>query len=344
MEIQRYTRIDLLYDNEEFLINFDNELKTHLQNTIMNKKEYYRALKFLYNKNIKSFKDFTDKYSNDGIYKIWNNTNFIFKDLETKLKYMIIPFKGKKRPKHSEMMKIKMLGIDRGDNFRKIKNEQNKSINFKKKFLQNKNINIENKTDEEVYNIYCEYISKRNKSEEFRINKIKKFLKNDKYKNEELYEYFKNKYLNIKLDNKNYEEIYSEMLSLISIIAIKNNGNMGKTNYFKKGLINTKYCLNKSIISFRSSWEEKTIQFLEENKIKYEYEPIYLVTDNHRYYLPDFILPDLKIMLEIKGFIRGKEGEKNEEFKIKAAKRYCEKKGLKFIYLKNILTNLKQLN
>jgi restriction endonuclease len=84
---------------------------------------------------------------------------------------------------------------------------------------------------------------------------------------------------------------------------------------------------------------------LENSGIFYEYEPFYIPTEDGRYYLPDFLiyLDTDKILLEIKGVIRGKSGKCNEIKKIKAAESYCDKLGIRFVYLTKKLDNIKDL-
>lgn len=60
---------------------------------------------------------------------------------------------------------------------------------------------------------------------------------------------------------------------------------------------------NNSKIYFRSSWELFLAGFLDKNNIKWEYESLsipYLYNNEYHDYIPDFVLCDKKIILEVK--------------------------------------------
>jgi restriction endonuclease len=126
---------------------------------------------------------------------------------------------------------------------------------------------------------------------------------------------------------------------------MKNNENMGRTKFFKTGYKKVEYCKNKTIIKYRSSWELRSIEFLEINKIYYEYESFYIPRIDGKVYLPDFLIEIDKqlILLEIKGFIRGISGKHNEKIKIDSAKKFCEQNNMQYVYLPAPLSNIKQL-
>ncbi len=50
----------------------------------------------------------------------------------------------------------------------------------------------------------------------------------------------------------------------------------------------------------RSKYEKRTAEYLEANRIKYQYEPLILL--ENRQYRPDFYLPDYNLFLEICGY------------------------------------------
>lgn len=50
----------------------------------------------------------------------------------------------------------------------------------------------------------------------------------------------------------------------------------------------------------RSTYEKRTVKYLEKNSIKYQYEPLILLEG--RQYRPDFYLPDYNLFLEICGY------------------------------------------
>lgn len=342
--LKKETKIDLLINNNEFLGKFDNELKNHIFKTTSDDREKYKSLKHLYFKGVLTFNDFILKFSYEGHLMIWKGTKFGWSsDLSRYMQGKST--RGKLRPEHSELMKIKMKGIDRGDGFREKKKNQNSSINFKIKFLENKIINFNRNDENEIKKIYCNYISEYRKGCEYKINKIKRFLKSNKYIGNMMFDNFVKKHSGIKLECNNYESIFTEMMSIITSISMSLNENMGKTKFFKSGFVKVKNCLNKTIIKYRSSWEELSISFLEKNNIKYYYEPFYIEKEDGTFYLPDFLLEynGEKILLEIKGFIRGQSGKKNEELKKRAGLKYCEENGMRFVYLTKILDNLEYL-
>jgi len=65
-------------------------------------------------------------------------------------------------------------------------------------------------------------------------------------------------------------------------------------------------------ISMRSSWEVKIAFLLEQAKIKFEYEPQRIGN-----YIPDFLLPEYNIWLEVKGFMSIKSMNKIRDFRKK---------------------------
>lgn len=337
----RYVKINDLIGNKDFYSLFDDKLKNYLENEINDITEYHKALKFLLFRNVNNFDDFKLKYFQHGDFKIWNKTSFIYKNNEIRNKMKGTSFRGKKRPEHSEKMKKLMLGIDRGDSFRELKKTQLQSIDFKRKFLTNKNISFFD--DNDILKKYSEYISNVRKGPKHKKKKILKFLNDKKY----YFDVFKNFYdtpKDLSSDDK-IHEVYSNMLSIISTYNIQKNEKMGTTKYFKRGFLEVNYCLNKTLIHYRSSWEEITIKFLEEKKIYYLYEHIYLPKSDGKLYLPDFQFEynNQSYLLEIKGYIRGKEGKNSEILKIESALKYCRENSLKYVYLQKPLTDLKQL-
>jgi hypothetical protein len=335
---------NLLIEKTTFIHLFDPKLVDYIKNTIYNG-NYVTCLKKLYSDNIFTKEEFVKKYSVDGKLKIWKSNRFGWPDEHVKY-FKGNYFRNKKRPEHSELMKIKMLGIDRGDVFREIKRKQNSGINFKRKFLINRGFNIDDLTDEKIIERYSQYLKDRNNSFEYKKNKICNFInKNKKYLNESIYVDFVTKNKDVVITETNVDNLYKEVFSIISTITIKNSETMGNTKYFKRGIIVANYCLNKDIIRYRSSWELKTIQFLEENLINYEYEPFYIKKDDGTLYLPDFLLYlNNKVLLEIKGYIRGKKGKEKEKMKIDAGEKYCKENNLKWVYLTKPLTNLNYLD
>jgi hypothetical protein len=64
------------------------------------------------------------------------------------------------------------------------------------------------------------------------------------------------------------------------------------------------------------------------------YEPVILEKIGSGNYIPDFLLiiNDIPILLEIKGFVRGETGKKEEILKINAGIKYAKENNLKFCY------------
>jgi hypothetical protein len=342
--IKKHTKINELINNKDFITLFDSELIKYIDKIIKDVYQKHKALKNLYLNNVLTFDNFKNCYSNNDILKIWKNGRFAWPDDCVNF-FKGYHSKGKLRPEHSEKMKIKMKGINRGDSFRETKKIQNSSINFKIKFLNNKNIDTTLKTEDEINKLYGLTISDLRKSKQYKIKKVKNFLKSNKYLNETIFLNFKNEINDINICDENINTIHTKMMSIISTISMNRNENMGSTKFFKTGFIKVKNCLNKSIIRYRSSWEFKTIEFLELNNIIYSYEPFYIEKENGTLYLPDFLIEynGEKILLEIKGFIRGVKGKLNEEMKINAAKKYCNENKIRYVYLKKVLTNINEI-
>jgi hypothetical protein len=344
MIIKKQTKLKDLINNEFFINLFEVELINYITKITNDDNEKYKALKKLYFDDILTFNDFKNRHSKNDNLKIWKGTRFGWSDNLTNF-MKGSSFRDKLRPEHSEMMKIKMKGINRGDNFRETKRNQNSSIEFKVKVLTNKKIDVLSKTEDEIKKLYKLINSNTRKSKDFKIKKLKNFLKSDKYLDEPIYLNFKDRFKNLKITDENVENIYPEMMSIISSISMVRNENMGKTKFFKTGFIKVKNCLNKTIIRYRSSWELKTIEFLELNGVKYSYELFHIQKEDGTLYLPDFLIEyeGRRILLEIKGFIRGKKGKINEEMKIKAAEKYCRENNIKYVYLQRILTNINEI-
>jgi hypothetical protein len=345
LNLKKKTKVNNLINNKEFIDLFDDRLYKYILASSENISEGHTALKRLYFMGITNFDEYECEFYENGYYKFYNKGRFVW-PLEYRGYKKGSSFRGKKRDDHSKFMKVKMKGIDRGDSFREKKKNQNQSIEFKIKFLKNKDVIINYQDYELVKQSYCKYISDIRKSVDHKINKINNFILKKKYSGVDIYDNYIMDYENVVLTKENYHKPFTEMMSMISIINININENMGTTKFFKKGNINVKFCLGKNVITYRSGWELNTINFLEENKIPYEYEPFYIKKIDNTYYLPDFLLylNGNKILLEIKGFINGEEGYKNEELKIDAGIKYCNENGYKYSYLNSKLTNLKQIN
>jgi len=72
-------------------------------------------------------------------------------------------------------------------------------------------------------------------------------------------------------------------------------------------------------ITFKGTWELKTVKTLDRLNIKWSYEEIkvsYIDKDNIKhFYFPDFYLPEYNCFIEVKGLYREKDFMKKEQFK-----------------------------
>lgn len=96
------------------------------------------------------------------------------------------------------------------------------------------------------------------------------------------------------------------------------------------------YLTKNEVYYFRSSWERRLAEFLDKQKIQWEYEsisiPYEFESKVHRY-IPDFILPEYKTILEVKPLAFVNE-------KVQAKLRMCEFLGYKTkIISENLLFN-----
>lgn len=71
---------------------------------------------------------------------------------------------------------------------------------------------------------------------------------------------------------------------------------------------------NGSKIMMRSSWEVLYAQYLDDNEIKWYYEPMSFRSIDNSFYHPDFYLPGEDVWVEIKGFLRNRSKQKIEAF------------------------------
>ncbi len=334
---------DLIKNEEEFLNYFKEDLKNYfLKNYI--KEDLLLFLKICLRNDVYNLKEFKIKYTKEGELRVWCSDSKIIRWSPENKKRFSASMTGKKRPEHSKKMKIKMLGIDRGDEWRELKRKQNSSLHFKIKRLENLKIEFDKNDEEDILLKYSVFMSNQTKSPLGRINKLKKFLLNEKYFKFEPFIKFKEEVKEVNLNEQNYKFYFTKTMSIISSFAMENNSNMGTTKFFDRGLINVNYCKNLSIIKYRSSWEKKIIELFENEKIFYQYEP-FLIEKENGFYKPDFLLNynGKNILLEIKGFIRGRQGKKNEYLKIKSALKYCNDNNLQYSYCQNLIQNKEHL-
>lgn len=317
---------------QQFYSLFDNDLILHFTKSIS-------ALKVLYKLKIFTFKNFEEKYNyyfnGEKFLKVIKFCKFRYASNEHS-RWFGASFRGKKRPEHSKHMKTKMKGIDRGDKFREIKKQQNKSINFKISFLKNKGYDLVNLNNTKILEIYSKYISDRNKNFEYRKRTLLKFLSNEKYKYHILFDKIKIIFEQEGITENNISFLSKIKNSIISTVAMSENPEMASSKYFKRGYIDVVQCLNKKTIYYKSSLELNFLNYLENNKLKYSYEPYEIIKNEIGIYKPDFLINHNgeEYLIELKGFVRGKEGQSNEQLKIKSALFFLKNKQTKYIYFR----------
>lgn len=242
--------------------------------------------------------------------------------LEIIKKYIVTCYKkgnsmrGKKRPEHSVLMseKMKVIALNRSEEHINNLNIHLKEKYKEKRLLTMKIINENHQlSKDEIYSLYSKWNSDNKKSFEHKHRKIQNFFLSKKYTENINFINFKNKYENVIINEENFVDIFSNMMSIISSVSTMNpDNNMGSTSFFKRGfIIDLKNEVNGlTVLKTRSSYETKTIEFLEKNNIKYEYEAhcFYLEKYNLNY-IPDFklFIGDEIIWLEVKGYIRGEK-------------------------------------
>lgn len=87
----------------------------------------------------------------------------------------------------------------------------------------------------------------------------------------------------------------------------------GRNNHFFGKIFHGKWGKYKNIW-MRSSWETKYAQYLDKNKIRWQYEPIHFDLGNSTY-TPDFYLIKENKYIEIKGYWRDDAKKKFKKFK-----------------------------
>lgn len=338
---------------EEFINYFDLDLLKDIKKVSQEEIDLIYHLKYLYTHNILTKNEWNNKYIDGECISMWSKK---FKIYRYPKEFVNIrkgaSYRGKKRPEHSAIMKIKMkeCANNRSDEHKKNLKTFLQTTYYKKRCITLNLVTIdesEKLSFEELKEKYNVYHKKYMVSDEHRIKKINKFKTKIYYKEFPGYETFCKKYENISTEN--LQDAFRDMLSIISTKAMELKPNMGNTKYFKRGIIEVNECINKSIIKYRSSYELKTIEFLETNKIKYEWEPFYIEKINGGLYLPDIVIRKNEInnkkdiIIEIKGFIRGEDGKKIEEIKKESAIKYSKENNYSYSYISDYLQNINQI-
>lgn len=335
---------------KEFMDKFDKDLVEYIRDEATKCEDTMgRALKKLYTLDIFTKMNFESEFQKYGHLPIWKGTWFGWKQEVISL-MRGSAFRGKKRPEHSKVMskKMKVAANNRTDAHKK-----NLSTFLKGEYYRKRPLTLGLVTEKEakeftierLKNIISSYNRDRIKSKEYRLMMVDRFKSRKKYASEELHKKYLCDFESVTPDN--VEEAYSAMMSIISIVAMKNDPNMGTTKFFKKGTIKVSHCTNKTIVTYRSSWELDTILFFESIELKYQYEPFYIPKGNGKAYLPDFVieLPDFDkpIILELKGFVRGASGKESEKMKVSSAIEFAKSNNYHYSYCKKPIEALEQV-
>lgn len=210
--------------------------------------------------------------------------------------------RGKKRPEHSIKVSKALSGKSKTPSHRKKLEERLQSNSFKRKVLDNAGVRYTDINLEAKYGTYRSVIVKS-------ISYRRSFVRNNSVK------YFGHEIAVDEMSDEEVEISYTECVSRISTLAMKNNPQMGvgrKTNYS-----NIKYnSRGLSTISLRSNLEKKLVKFFEKNSIKWDYEITkvsYPYQKSTRIYIIDFSITinDEIFHIECKGSIRKSDENKN---------------------------------
>lgn len=253
---------------------------------------------------------------------------------------------GRKRPQHSALMK-KYASEGRLDKWKVLKNKDINGLEFKKKRLMKHGYEF---NDNNINEVYSKLLSEVQKTPEVKINKLKKFISTPKYYDSS--EFMNSCFYGIddgfinKLNNKEIEEYTKSMNSLMSIIAMKNNPNMGASKSSKRSILrDLKHNLSgKTTVLVKSSYEKNFVEFFEKNGIAWDYEP-YTIKTSTGWYLPDFIIKVGKrtTMIEVKGYL--KDIKEYKKSKLKFALSHCKKNDidLSFMYRIDKVNSIKEI-
>jgi len=327
----RIQMVKLLKINVDMFNYYFNKLSLELQNEVIKSNDY--KYKYLYR-----------IISNKIIYCIYSNKLIpfervlrgciTFSDVES-LWGKGISTRNKKRPEHAKIISLKLKGVKKSNEHRNKMTQRLKSIDFKKKVLSNKG--IEYTDDSSVYEKYAALYSNLLKSFDFKksfvLNNYKLYLEDTELTHEEINQMSETEILNL----------YSELMSIKSSIAMANSTSMGNAKIVK--IENLQYNLrNINSIDVRSEMEKKIISFFERNKIYWDYETEiikYFFNFNRRYIMDFIFYIDGKCnYMEVKGSVRSSDVEKT----LAKTKTAIEKFGEIYVYQKELITSIKDLD
>ena len=244
---------------------------------------------------------------------------------------------GLKRPNHSKLMKQKckdgIINIAFLNQQGKNKDFL-KSLEFKKKRLKNKNINIDKMTDIEIKSEYSNLLSKINSSNEFKLKSLLTFLSNrTEYIFDPFLKSILHKDFNDILNDPKIEDIIFKLNSFKTCLL---NPNIN-INSFKRTLMsNFKFNSLQESVYTKSSYETNYINFFEKEGINWTYEKTWIITEKG-YYLPDFkvFYNNNEYLIEVKGSFFRTTLEEYVNNKVIHALKHCQNNNMKFIFTFN---------
>jgi len=293
--------VRLLKNNVEvynyYFNNLSSELKSEVNRAVIDK------FKYLYK--IISGTNVYCKYTNKLIpYDRLLRGCETFSDIQT-LWGKGTSTRGKKRPGHGKIISQKLMGIKKSQEHSLKLKKRLQSIDFKKIVLANKGIEFTN--DLEVYEKYSKLYSDNLKSIQYKT----KFVKNN------FTRYLDNNEISLEDINLMNEDqiidLYSELMSIKSSIAMSNSKTMGNAKIITVENINNNLSNLNSVV-VRSGMEAKIISFFEKNNLQWNYESKiidYFYNFNRKYIIDFEFLIDNEIKyLEVKGSVRNIDVDK----------------------------------
>lgn len=304
MPITNKSSIEDIKENKNFLLSkIKNPIKEILEQTNENE-AWYKILKWEYLGRKEIPKD-KNKLVCKNCGEINTNFRFDFCCKNCKHEYNL-KYYGKKRPEHSQKIKDH---FDKGtyEVFRNIINSDLNGDHFKKTRLKNHGISFTDENFESKYSCLLKNLQTgTNHKRKTLLSGFETYYK-DKWKDHEEFYILGFDSLTIEqiniLGEKEIDEWFKKHNSLKSVIAYKNNPNMGRSKatwmdclkYNKRGI--TK-------LYVRSSYEKNWVAYFEKNKITWDYEVVRINGGNFLY-IPDFVLykDNKQYIIEVKGFI-----------------------------------------
>ena len=256
------------------------------------------------------------------------------------------PKVGRKRPEHSAKMK-KLAADETNATFNNVliqKNQlKNKKVNtpeFKRKFLQNKNLDVDNLNDEEIVIKFTEFKSQFMKSRDKRIKIIQQRFDNWEDEFKKLILIITNNIEPHNIDLLNMAQSDFDLLykRIHGVNTIRNWSIIqeSRTSFFKRikksnFLYNT---ADQQEVITKSGLESCYIDFFETYHIPWEYETLRLETiDKKGFHTPDFIINfnDKRYILETKGNFYRQEIAEYLSNKVAAVQIYAKQNDMYYV-------------